>query len=226
MPAEVILRIVSTVATAQLCCDGLAYWRIFSGEGYERARGALSRAKWKRDQALKEAGDTTTTSAPSTEKSSKKQTKADRLAKKLQRAKDDYNQAAAQVAQKHTVPNMLTAFVFVLLLRILGTEHGGEIVGVIPFVPLSFFQRITLRNLQFGDLEFEPLNERVHDVGQACAFMMIYLLSTMSVKFYVHKLFGTAPPSGAEGMMAILNSPMGQSMAKSMGIDPEELKQD
>jgi hypothetical protein len=37
----------------------------------------------------------------------------------------------------------------------------------------------------------------------------------MSIKYYVGKLFGTQPPAGAEGMMAVLDSPAGQKLMKS-----------
>lgn len=58
-----------------------------------------------------------------------------------------------------------------------------------------------------------------------CAFMVIYLLSTMSIRFYVHQLFGTMPPTGADGgIMSLLDSPMGQRIALAAGMDPKELK--
>jgi hypothetical protein len=47
----------------------------------------------------------------------------------------------------------------------------------------------------------------------------------MSIKYYVGKLFGTQPPQGAEGMMAVLDSPAGQKLMRSVGVDPEELKE-
>jgi hypothetical protein len=59
----------------------------------------------------------------------------------------------------------------------------------------------------------------------SCAFALIYLLSTLSIKFYVHELFGTKPPAGTEGgIMSILETPAVQRMAESAGLDISELE--
>jgi hypothetical protein len=51
------------------------------------------------------------------------------------------------------------------------------------------------------------------------------VLATMSVKFYVSKLFGTPAPKGAEGIMAVMDSPGGKKLMETMGIDPAEFKE-
>lgn len=232
MVAADIISIATTVATAQVFCDLLAYWRVYSQEPYERSRSLLSRNKWKRDKAKEESDQlqskestTTTTSSSSSNKKGSKMTKADRQAKKLQRAEDDLANAQANVARRHTVPSILTSVFFFILLKILGTEYKGQVVAILPFTPFRFLQRITSRSLEFGgDTPFESSSDKVTDVGQACAFMFIYLLTTMSVKFYVSQFVGTKPPKGADGLMSIVDSPMGHNILKQAGIDPQDLK--
>jgi hypothetical protein len=54
----------------------------------------------------------------------------------------------------------------------------------------------------------------------SCAFALIYLLSTLSIKYYIHELFGTKPPQGTEGgVLSIMNSPAVQRMAQAAGLD-------
>ena len=60
---------------------------------------------------------------------------------------------------------------------------------------------------------------------QAFSFMFVYLLSGLAIKFYVNKAVGTPPPPGADkGISTIMDSPIGQNVMKSLGIDPDDLK--
>jgi hypothetical protein len=175
MTAADILRIATTVGTVQLLCDLISNWRIYGKEPYQRALGALSRAKWKRDKALadsKEAGGVVKKDAKDT--NGKKGTKVDKHAKRLQRTEDDYLEAASEVARRHTVPSLFISVLFVILLRILGTEYKGQMVGILPFAPFSFLQRFFGRGLEFGDLDFESMSDKVTDTSQACSFVFVY----------------------------------------------------
>ena len=93
---------------------------------------------------------------------------------------------------------MLTSVLFFIILKVLGTEYKGKVIAILPFTPFSILQRVTSRSLEFGETPFESDNPKVDDIGQSCAFMFIYFLSTMSLKFYVSRLLGTRPPEGAE----------------------------
>lgn len=203
MPAPEILRIVATVGLTQMFCDLFFYWRIFSQEPYTRALERLGRLKYRLEST---------------------QTKN---SKKSQRYESDYKTAVADVARRHLWPTMLTSAVFLILMRVLGSELRGQVLGVLPFVPIKFLRRITSRGLEFDEaaVEFEE-NAKVNDVGQAVSFTFIYMLAAMSVKFYVGKLCGTKPPKGAESVFSFMETPQGQRMMKQFGIDPDELKMD
>jgi hypothetical protein len=177
MTAADILRIATTVGTVQLLCDLISNWRIYGKEPYQRALGALSRAKWKHDKALadsKEAGGVVKKDAKETSSGGKKGTKVDRHTKRLQRTEDDYLEAASEVARRHTVPSVFISVLFIILLRILGTEYKGQMVGILPFSPFSFLQRFFGRGLEFGDLAFESMSDKVTDTSQACSFVFVY----------------------------------------------------
>ena len=228
MTAPEILQLATTVATVQILCDLISNWRIFSREPYQRALGALERSKNKlaREKAAvaakQEAAASSTTSTTKKGASSK----AEKLAKRLERVEADHADAVGAVARRHMVPNVLTSLVFFILLRILGLEHKGHIIGILPFTPFSLAQRLTLRGLEFGDLQFEPLDSsgKVTSTAQATSFIFIYFLCTFSVKYYASRLFGTRPPPGAESALSVIETSQGQKMMKYMGVDPKDLK--
>jgi hypothetical protein len=206
MTASEILNIVVTVGLSQLGCDLLAKWLVYNKEPYQRACGSLQRAKWKLDKAEVDAK------------------KNDKHAKRLQRSKDDYGEFCSDVARRHTGPGMISSIFFVILLRILGAEHKGNVMAILPFVPFTFFTRITARGLDWSNVPDTALEGIGIEVKQATSFLFIYLLAGLSVKYFVNKTFGTQPPAGADrGIMTVLESRQGQRLVKSLGIDPEEL---
>lgn len=56
--------------------------------------------------------------------------------------------------------------------------------------------------------------------------MFIFLLSSMSVKFYANKLLGNRPPKGAESMTSLMNTAKGQQILAQAGIDADDLPDD
>lgn len=251
MTASDISSIVVTVAIIQLICDLIAHWRVFKKERYERLVTAHERAKWKKEKAWKDATDAgvvdpddpsatipkddkNIVGKTSTKKGSSgggghhhpKDTKQTRLAKAYQRAKQECTDAGALVARQHMLPNILSSIVFIILMRVFGTEYKGRILGILPFTPWSFVRRIlTFRGLEFrNDLTFIPISEKVSDIHQAVSFMCIYMLTTLSVKYYINQLFGTKPPIGVDGISNLTNSSWGKSVMKQAGLDPKDLK--
>ena len=231
MTSSDILNIVVTVGIIQLLCDLIANYFVYNSDGYKRSCSTLERMKWKYDKAQQDSS-----------KNPEKQTNI----KKLQRAKDDYGEACSNVARKHTTPAVLTSIMFIILLRILGTEHGGgnKMIAFLPIIPFNFVSnKITTRGINIQNVimmlnnkhyiqlvndgdsdDTTSLGGLVH-VKQITTFLFIYILATLSVKFYVNKLFGTSPPSGADnGLMSVMESPKSQRMLKSMGVNPEDYK--
>lgn len=207
MTASEILNIVTTVAISQLLIDLLANHFVYKGENYKRSLDSLERARWKLEKAEKDAA------------------KNAKHAKRLQMAKDDFSAACSNVSSRHNGPGMLGAIYFLILLRILGTEHKGKVMAALPFVPLKFLQRISTRGLDWSNVDVETAFESVTiQHQQGASFLLIYMLSAMSIKFFVHKVVGTHPPPGADrGIAGLMESPQGKRIAKNLGLDPDEL---
>jgi len=69
---------------------------------------------------------------------------------------------------------------FTALLSIFNSIFDGRIVAKLPFVPISFLQSISHRNLPGNDYT-------------DCSFIFLYILCTMAIRQNVQKLLGFAP---------------------------------
>ena len=122
---------------------------------------------------------------------------------------------------------MFSSLFFVILLRILGAENKGKVIAVLPFLPFKLLGKVTRRGLDWGSMPEGLIEGTNINFGQGGSFLFIYLLSAMSVKFYVSKIIGKSPPPGADkGVMTVMDSPRGQKMIRSMGLDPDDMKFD
>lgn len=209
MTGSEILNIVVTVGVVQLIIDLLSNRFVFKGDNYQRAIRSLERAQSKLDRA---------------EADLKKN--ENKHKKRHASAKAEYEEAAADVARRHMAPSIFSGLFFVLLLRILGAEYKGKVIGVLPFVPYNLVNRITARGLDWKDVvpEVDLVGTQLGH-KQALSFLCIYTLASLTVKFYVHKAVGIAPPKGADqGIMTVAESPMGRRVLDSFGVDLDELK--
>ena len=127
MTTSEILNIVVTVGICQLIIDLLANYFVYNNDQYERSVRSMERYKIKLSKASIELT-----------KSEKK------YRKKYDRAETDYSASCADVARRHFLPNMLSSIFFVILLRILGTEHKGKV----SFTMFKF-QVITAKYIDF-----------------------------------------------------------------------------
>jgi len=100
-------------------------------------------------------------------------------------------------------------------------------MGVLPFVPFNLVSRVTSRGLDWKELvSTEALNEATSmHPKQAFSFFFVYVLAGLAIKYYVNRAVGTKPPPGADGgLSTVMESPMGQHMMRSMGVDPNDMK--
>jgi hypothetical protein len=238
MTASDIIRIVSTVAMTQVVCDVLANRYVYSKEKYADALERMERNRIKRDKVLASVqestiNDSNATNAKGNKKLSGSAAKAlEKQAKKVERAEDDFNTAASNVARLHTTPNILTAVVFIILYRVLSFEFKGKVVAVLPFHPWKLVRRLSQRGLKFSTelVEISPVvgmgNGRVTDMNQVCGFLFIYLMANLSVKFVVNKLLGRKPPVGADkGILSMVDDPRSVKILETLGVDKEELQE-
>eukprot|EP00934_Nitzschia_sp_Nitz4_P002468 Nitzschia sp. Nitz4//scaffold13_size275219//145103//145732//NITZ4_000879-RA/size275219-processed-gene-0.90-mRNA-1//1//CDS//3329536029//2458//frame0 len=209
MTASDILNIVVTVAGCQAVADLLSNYLVFNGDAYKETLAGMDRAEAKLKRAEQEAA------------------KNQKHAKRLQFAKDDYSNACSLVAAKHASPSLYVSLFFVLLLRILGTEHNGKVIAILPFVPYDLVTRVSARGLpwsKFDPMQLASMMEGLSvDYKQGVSFFVIYMLTALSVKYYVSKLLAVSPPAGADGgLSSIANSPAVKSFSKSMGFPTED----
>ena len=219
MTASDILYIITTVGITQGICDALANRYTYSSDVYKQRCSTLERARIKRDKAVALAAQNPiSVNSKSSAKAKEKQLK------KIERAEEDFRVAASNVSQKHAVPSLLSGLVFFLLYKILSVEYEGKIVAMLPFTPIKFFRRFTMRGLAFDpDFVFEASTKRVQSPNQACGFLIVYVLSTMSIKFLVKQILSVKPPSGADkGFFTMLDDPRSQKFMGALGIDAEE----
>lgn len=211
MTASEIYTIVMTVGVCQVLIDLLSNHLVYNGESYQRSVRTMERTKSKLTKAETDL-----------------KTKGEKHRKKFDRAKAEHQGACADVARRHFAPGMLSSLFFVILMRILGTEHGGKVVGVLPFVPWNFVTRVTARGLDWKEVDLEALSESTSILPQqAVSFFLVYALAGLAVRFYVNRLVAIKPPQGADGgINTIMESPLGQGVMRSMGIDPEDMKMD
>lgn len=208
MTGSEILNIVVTVGFSQLVIDLLSSYIVFRGEDYQRLIKNMERSKSKLDRAEADLK------------------RSDKHQKKVERAQAEYSTACADVARKHMLPSLASSVYFFLLLKILGTEYQGRVMGVLPFVPFNIVKGVTGRGLDWTDVPLEALAGTKLVPNQAFSFLCVYILAGLSVKYYVNKLVATKPPPGADrGVMSVIDSPAGHHIARSFGLNPDDLKQ-
>lgn len=110
MTSSEILNIVITVGVCQLILDLLSNYLVFHNGPYQRSCRTMQRMQIKLTKA-----------DANLKKSEKKHRK------NFDRSKADYSTACADVARRHFVPKLLSSIFFLILLRILGTEHQGKV---------------------------------------------------------------------------------------------------
>ena len=83
-----------------------------------------------------------------------------------------------------------------------------------------------MRGLEFDSEFVHSGTKRVSNSEQACGFLFVYLLTTMSVKFMVKHILGTKAPSGADkGMFNMLDDPRGQKFLQAVGVNMDEINE-
>lgn len=238
MTASDILYIVSTVSITQVICDIVSKKFVFSREDYKHRISTLERARIKKEKASALPPPSNNANSSNNYASSTKSTSSskalDKYNKKIQRAEEEYGMAASNVSQKHIGPNIASSLVFLILYRVLGLEYQGKVVGILPYEPWGLIRRISMRGITLSDTNYiiqsvstaATHGDRIKSVNQACGFLFIYLLCTMSVKFTIHKLLGQKPPTGADkGFLTMMDDPRSQKVLQSLGVDTDEINE-
>lgn len=233
MTAHDIVRISVIVGITQCTADILSSKWIFETDSYRRFVSTVERLRNKRTKAIaskdhqSSASSNNTTTAPKPKPNSSYHKNANNsgkpnnnstgkpttnVKKRALRTEEDFKEAVAQVARKHTLSTIISSLLFLFVYSILSRHYKGKVVAILPFTPWPLVQRMVT---QRGIVATED--------PRTCGFFCIYMLCTLSIKFMVHKVLGVTPPKDCESITAILDTPKAQRLLKDIGLDVDEI---
>ena len=226
MTVSAIGHIAGAVFATELAACILSRKFIYQKKSYTRAVIAFEKAKARYEKTV---ASVTAKQSQQLQNDKKSQKSIDKDTKQMEWQEEEMKSAAADVARHHTSANFYQSIVFLLLYRVLATEYVGQVVAVLPFVPSTTFPFSLLRKMSFRGLtlpvEYVPVSSDVKSPSQACAFVLIYMLCSFSIKLMVNMIAGTNPPKGADaGVGNLIDSKPGQQLMEKLGMNSEELQ--
>ncbi|XP_060597591.1 calcium load-activated calcium channel-like [Ruditapes philippinarum] len=165
MLADCLLIIFISICTA-LLGEGLTWLLVYRTEKYKKLKAEVEKQSKKLEKQKEvEASD----------RSQKK-----KIERQEERLKNN-NRDLSMVKMKSM---FAIGFAFTSLLSMFNSIFDGRVVAKLPFVPISFIQGISHRNLAGEDYT-------------DCSFIFLYILCTMSIRQNIQKMLGLAPSRAA-----------------------------
>lgn len=188
MWADTLLILFISVCTA-LLGEGLTWLMVYRTDKYQKLKAEVERQS-KRLEKRKEAhGD-------SLDKQHKK--KIEREEEKLK----INNRDLSLVKMKSM---FAIGFAFTALLSMFNNIFDGRIVARLPFVPISWIQGLSHRNLSGDDYT-------------ECSFIFLYILCTMSIRQNIQKMLGFAPSRTASKQSGNIFGPPRQQFKRRLSF--------
>ncbi|KAK2841156.1 hypothetical protein Q7C36_012735 [Tachysurus vachellii] len=167
MFADTILIVFISVCTA-LLAEGITWVLVYRTDKYKRLKAEVE----KQSKKLEKKKETITESAGRQQKK--------KIGKQEEKLKNN-NRDLSMVRMKSM---FAIGFCFTALMGMFNSIFDGRVVAKLPFVPLSYIQGLSHRNL---------LGEDYTD----CSFIFLYILCTMSIRQNIQKMLGLAPSRAA-----------------------------
>ncbi|XP_078263903.1 calcium load-activated calcium channel isoform X2 [Rhinoraja longicauda] len=104
--------------------------------------------------------------------------------KKIERQEEKLKNNNRDLSMVRMKSMFAIGFCFTALMGMFNSIFDGRVVAKLPFLPLSYIQGLSHRNL---------LGEDYTD----CSFIFLYILCTMSIRQNIQKLLGLAPSRAA-----------------------------
>ncbi|CAG0917775.1 unnamed protein product, partial [Notodromas monacha] len=180
MWTDCILIFFISVCTAFLG-EGLTWLLVYRTEKYQKLKLEVEKQSKRLEKKKEVHGDA-----------------ADRnQKKKIEREEErlKVNNRDLQLVKMKSV--LAIGFVFTALLSTFNSIFDGRVVAKLPFVPISWLQGISHRNLMGDD-------------NTDCSFLFLYILSTMFVRQNIQKVLGFAPSRAASRQSTGFLSPPSQ----------------
>ncbi|VEN35265.1 unnamed protein product [Callosobruchus maculatus] len=119
-----------------------------------------------------------------TEKYQKLKAEVEKQSKKLEREEERLKNNNRDLSFVKMKSMFAIGFAFTALLSMFNSIFDGRVVARLPFLPLTWIQGLSHRNLP---------GEDYYD----CSFIFLYILCTMSIRQNIQKLLGFAPSRAA-----------------------------
>ncbi|XP_046845445.1 calcium load-activated calcium channel-like [Xenia sp. Carnegie-2017] len=175
MLADSILILCISVFTA-LLSEGITYILVYRTDKYKKLKSEVE----KHSKKLERKKDST-----SGDMSGGQKKKIERVEEKLK----SNNRDLSMVKMKSM---FAIGFTFTALMGMFNSIFDGRVVAKLPFVPISWFQGLSHRNLHGSDYT-------------DCSFIFLYILCTMSIRQNIQKILGFAPSRAATKAPGFLN---------------------
>ncbi|XP_046754155.1 calcium load-activated calcium channel isoform X2 [Gallus gallus] len=104
--------------------------------------------------------------------------------KKIERQEEKLKNNNRDLSMVRMKSMFAIGFCFTALMGMFNSIFDGRVVAKLPFIPLSYIQGLSHRNL---------LGEDYTD----CSFIFLYILCTMSIRQNIQKMLGLAPSRAA-----------------------------
>ncbi|KAJ8680877.1 hypothetical protein QAD02_016664 [Eretmocerus hayati] len=177
MWADTILILFISICTA-LLGEGLTWLMVYRTEKYQKLKAEVEKQSKKLEKRKEAHGD-------SLDKQQKK-----KIEREEERLKNN-NRDLSLVKMKSM---FAIGFAFTALLGMFNSIFDGRIVARLPFIPISWIQGLSHRNLPGDDYT-------------ECSFIFLYILCTMSIRQNIQKLLGFAPSRSSQQNASIFGAP-------------------
>ncbi|XP_024278048.1 calcium load-activated calcium channel isoform X1 [Oncorhynchus tshawytscha] len=175
MFADTILIVFISVCTA-LLAEGITWVLVYRTAKYKSLKAEVEKQSKKLYMYLnitvEKKKETITESAGRQQK------------KKIERQEEKLKNNNRDLSMVRMKSMFAIGFCFTALMGMFNSIFDGRVVAKLPFVPLSYIQGLSHRNL---------LGEDFTD----CSFIFLYILCTMSIRQNIQKMLGLAPSRAA-----------------------------
>ncbi|XP_076309940.1 calcium load-activated calcium channel isoform X1 [Tachypleus tridentatus] len=182
MWVDSVLILIISVCTAFLG-EGLTWLMVYRTEKYQKLKAEVERQSKRLEKKKETHGDT-----------------GDRQQKKkIEREEEKLKNNNRDLSLVKMKSMFAIGFAFTALLSTFNSIFDGRVVAKLPFVPISWIQGLSHRNLPGEDYT-------------DCSFIFLYILCTMSIRQNIQKLLGFAPSRTASKQSGTLFSPGTQQL--------------
>ncbi|GAB6024593.1 Calcium load-activated calcium channel [Chamberlinius hualienensis] len=167
MWADTVVILCISVCTA-LLGEGLTWLLVYRTDKYQKLKAEVEKQSKKLEKKKEVHGDT-----------NDRQQK-----KKIEREEEKLKINNRDLSLVKMKSMFAIGLAFTALLSMFNSIFDGRVVAKMPFVPISWLQGISHRNLPGDDYT-------------DCSFIFLYILCTMSIRQNIQKLLGFAPSRAA-----------------------------